>query len=371
MKYYGNRFICILLALIFAFSALTVYAYSENIPSVSARAAALYEPESESFIYKKNIKLKLPMASTTKIMTALIVLENLPLDKEIEVDERAIGTDGSSIYLERGEVMSTEALLYSLMLGSANDAAEALAYEISGSIDAFSLLMNEKAAAIGATDTQFKNPHGLDATDHYTTAHDLALISAEALKNAKFKEIASTYKKEVTSNIKTRLVVNHNKLLKMYDGCIGVKTGYTQLSGRSLVGAAVRDGLTLISVTIDAPDDWSDHKKLFDYGFKNMHCEVLLEKAEFKRAIPVLSGEKQQISVENSKEIKIIYNRERPKISKEIRLDRYILAPINEGDTIGKIIYKDGERILGESPIVATEQVDTVKKKSFFERIFG
>ena len=260
--------------ILFIFSGITVYAGSQNTVSVSARAAVLYEPGSGEFLYRKNDNKRLAMASTTKIVTALIALETLPLNKQIEIDERAVGTDGSSVYLEKGEIMSAEDLIYSLMLASANDAAEALAYEISGEIDAFCALMNEKACELGANDTNFKNPHGLDAKDHYTTAADLALLTAAALKNEAFKEICSTYRKTVTSNLKDRPLVNHNKLLKKYDDCIGVKTGYTQLSGRSLVGAAQRDGVTLISVTIDAPDDWNDHKKLFDYGFKKLESKT-------------------------------------------------------------------------------------------------
>ena len=237
LKYIAAVLISIQFALLLP---LKVFASSEL--NLSAKSAVLYEPTTGEFLYEKNANLRLGMASTTKIMTALIALESLDLDQEIAVDDRAIGIDGSSIYLERGEIMGAEELIYSLMLRSANDAAEALAYEISGSIEAFCELMNEKAHSLGLENTSFKNPHGLDAKEHFTTAHDLAIISAEALKNQKFKEISSTYKKVVESNFQTRTLVNHNKLLKMYDGCIGVKTGYTQACGRSLVGAAERDG---------------------------------------------------------------------------------------------------------------------------------
>ena len=249
------------------FSLFTVYVTSKENLSVSAKSAALYEPDSDTFIYKKNFNLRLPMASTTKIMTALLALEVLDTEKNVKIDERAVGVDGSSIYLEAGEEMSVMDLVYATMLASANDAAEALAYEIAGDIDSFSSFMNERAYEIGLKDTNFLNPHGLDASGHYTTAHDLALICAEALKNPTFRTVSSTYKRVIESNLKTRTVVNHNKLLKAYDGCIGVKTGYTKISGRSLVSAAERDGITLIAVTINAPNDWTDHKAMLDLGF--------------------------------------------------------------------------------------------------------
>ncbi len=371
MKEYKNKLITFLLIVSFLFSVFTIYVYSDADFTVSARAAALYEPETKSFLYKKDFNRRLPMASTTKIMTALLALEILDIEKNILVDDRAVGTDGSSIYLERGECMNAESLVYALMLGSANDAAEALAYEISGGIEEFSALMNERAESIGAYDTCFKNPHGLDAAGHYTTAHDLALISAEALRNESFRKICSTYKKTIESNIKTRVVVNHNKLLKMYDGCIGVKTGYTQLSGRSLVSAAERDGLTLISVTIDAPDDWCDHKKLLNHGFNSLHALTLTETGEYKATLPVLSGEKNYTTVENCDKVKIIYKGEKPKITKEVKLDRYLCAPISKGDVVGTIIYKSGNEILGSTNIIASEDIAESRKIGFWQRLFG
>ena len=212
------------------------------------------------------------MASTTKIMTAIVTIENLDLDRIVAVDDRAIGIEGSSIYLKQGEEISVRALLYALMLRSANDAAAALAYEISGSTEDFALLMNEKAAELGLSDTNFENPHGLDSENHYTTAHDLAIISAYAMSNQTFREIVSSRKALIESSAEKRMLINHNKMLSYYDGCIGIKTGYTKKSGRSLASAAERDGATLICITINAPDDWNDHKKLFDYGFSQIHA---------------------------------------------------------------------------------------------------
>ena len=359
----------VLFALNFAF-ILPLTAKANNSIEISARSAALYVPQTNEFLYTKNANERLGMASTTKIMTALIALERLSLDHVIEIDERAIGIDGSSIYLEKGEIMSAEALIYALMLRSANDAAEALAYEICGNIEDFCVLMNERAASIGLSDTNFMNPHGLDASEHYTTAHDLALICAEALRNDKFKEISSTYKKDIESNLKTRTLVNHNKLLKRYDGCIGVKTGYTQKCGRSLVGAAERDGLTLISVTIDAPDDWNDHEKLLDNGFSTTRAITIAEAGDLSISLPVINGASEFITVTNKNRIQIVCRSTHPDIQSEITLPQSITKSVQAGEVVGKITYTLNEKTVAETELIAQEGVQIKKKKSFFERIF-
>lgn len=247
--------------------AMTVIANATGMPSISAKSAILYEPEQGHVLYQKNAHQRLPMASTTKIMTAIIALEHLKPDEQVRIPKEATAIEGSSVYLKEGETLSVEDLLYSLMLRSANDAAVALAYAVSEDIYGFSQLMNQKATQLGLSDTSFQNPHGLDSSDHYTTAHDLAVITAYALKDPYFREICSTYKYSFTTEEGPRLVVNHNKMLKSYSGAIGVKTGYTKTSGRCLVSAAEREGKILICVTLDAPSDWSDHTALLDYGF--------------------------------------------------------------------------------------------------------
>ena len=274
MKDNKEKILAILIIATLIFSLFTIYAYSAQKYEikVSAKAAALYNTENGSFLFTKNENERLSMASTTKIMTAIVTIENLDLDRIVAVDDRAIGIEGSSIYLKQGEEISVRALLYALMLRSANDAAAALAYEISGSTEDFALLMNEKAAELGLSDTNFENPHGLDSENHYTTAHDLAIISAYAMSNQTFREIVSSRKALIESSAEKRMLINHKKMLSYYDGCIGIKTGYTKKSGRSLASAAERDGATLICITINAPDDWNDHKKLFDYGFSQIHA---------------------------------------------------------------------------------------------------
>ncbi len=361
---YGIIALLIFVAIIFSF--FTIFIYSEGAPTLSAKAAALYEPESETFIYTKNETERLAMASTTKIMTGLIALEKLREDEMITIDEEAVGIEGSSIYLEVGEMLSAKDLVYALLLQSANDAAVALALKISGDIDSFAELMNERARSLGLNDTCFKNPHGLDAEGHYTTAHDLAIISAEALKNDSFKAISSTYKKDIESSLKTRKLVNHNKLLKSYDGCIGLKTGYTKKSGRSLVSAAERNGLTLIAVTIDAPSDWSDHKALLDTGYSVMEATYLASKAQYSYTIPVMDGEKDTVTVSNAKELKIINKKGAGGFDAHVKLSRYCSAPVKVGDILGTVIFTQNEKKVGEIYLTAEETVKKRTKKGFF-----
>ena len=199
------------------------------LTGVSARGAVLMEAESGDVVFGQNENARLPMASTTKIMTALVALEQLPLDTVVTVTRESVGVEGSSIYLVEGEVLTLEQLLYALLLESANDAAAAIAVAVAGSVEDFAVLMNEKAAELGLADTHFVNPHGLDHEDHYTTARELALIAKEALNNPAFREICSSRRKTIPlhGDEGVRVLINHNKLLTSYEGCIGVKTGFT------------------------------------------------------------------------------------------------------------------------------------------------
>lgn len=279
MKNQKEKIIVFTMFIVLLFVLYSTVTFSASDIRLSAKSAVLYDPYSQSFLYSKNADARLPMASTTKIMTALVAIENSQLETLVNISDKAIGTEGSSLYLKHGESMTMEDLLFGLMLRSANDAAAAIAYEISGSIEAFAEKMNETALTMGLKDTHFTNPHGLDNNSHYTTARELAVITGEALKNDVFLKIVST-KKHIIKNAdgEARLLINHNKLLNMYENTIGVKTGFTKKSGRCLVGAAERDGVRLITVTISAPDDWNDHIALFNYGFKKLKAEPLQTK---------------------------------------------------------------------------------------------
>ena len=232
-------------------------------PEVSAVSSVLMEAVTGEVLYEKNAWEPHPMASTTKIMSALLCLESGDLDTEFTVDSQAIQVEGSSMGLVEGDTVTKRALCYGMLLPSGNDAAGAAAVRVAGSIPAFVAQMNERAAALGLTQTHFANPHGLDSGENYSTALDLAHLAQAALQNAQLRAVVSTK----TAVCAGRTLTNHNKLLWRYDGCIGVKTGYTRHAGRILVSAAERDGRMLIAVTISDPDDWRDHTALLDYGF--------------------------------------------------------------------------------------------------------
>ena len=232
-------------------------------PQVSAKSAALLDGTTGECLCEKNGDQRALIASTTKIMTGLLVCEAGDLDRTVTVPETAAGTEGSSMYLKSGETLTRRELLYGMMLHSGNDAALTLAISVSGSEAAFVRQMNRRACALNLTQTHFANPHGLDSGENYSTALDLVRLAQAALQNEQFREVVSTK----TITCAGRTLTNHNKLLWRYDGCIGVKTGYTRHAGRILVSAAERGGRMLIAVTISDPDDWRDHVSLLDYGF--------------------------------------------------------------------------------------------------------
>ncbi len=351
----------------FLLSMMALMVYADTNPNTSARAATLYSPDTDSFLISKNVGMHLPMASTTKIMTALIAIERLNMNESVCVPSEAVGIEGSSLYLKEGDIITVGDLVYSLLLQSANDAAVVLALKTSGSVEAFADLMNERAAEIGATDTHFENPHGLDSENHYTTAKDLALIAACALKNDTFRRIASTYKYSFRIGDKTRTVVNHNKLLKSYDGCIGVKTGYTKKCGRCLVSAAYRDGVTLVAVTLSAPDDWRDHKNMLDSGFELLKAEKTSELAQIPGDIPVISSDKTfvRIGLREADTYTVLY-KDDTEVSVDLRLPTYIARSIKSGEKIGSIIIKTNY-FTKEADIIALEDITVKKpKRSFF-----
>ncbi len=235
----------------------------------------------------------LPMASTTKILTALTVIENFDIEKEITVPKSCVGVEGSSVYLREGEVLTVKELLYGLMLRSGNDCAECLATCLINR-DEFIKLMNNTAKKCGANNSNFTNPHGLPDDNHYTTAYDLCLISCKAIKNPIFKEIVSTKKVNVSNDgyAYDRLLINKNKLLFSYDGCTGIKTGYTKKAGRCLVTSAERNGLEVVSVVINSPQMWERSKELLDYSFDEYEITEIVNKNDFNDQIYTSSAGK-------------------------------------------------------------------------------
>ena len=251
---------------------------SADAPRGSWRAAALIEQSTGRVLFAENGEEELPMASTTKIMTALLAVESGRLQEEVEIDARMVGVEGSSIYLEAGEKLTVEELVYGLMLRSGNDAAVALALTLGGSTEDFAAQMNARAAELGLRHTHFVNPHGLPAEGHYTSALDLARLAAAAYREPVFRQVVSTQYKVIPwlGHDYDRAMRNKNRLLGSYEGANGVKTGYTKAAGRCLVAAAERDGMQLIAVVLDAPDMWEDACALLDYGFANYGMEEAL-----------------------------------------------------------------------------------------------
>lgn len=369
-------YICIILITVLLFAMLSVYASAtskstkSNIftKNISAKAATLYEPTSKKIIYSKNGEERLPMASTTKIMTAMVVVDNCNTMETVIIGPESVGVEGSSAYLSEGDEYTVLELLYALMLQSANDAATALAYYVAGGISEFSEMMNRKANDLGLENTHFINPHGLDAEDHYTTSNDLAIMSAELLENEILREIVSTYKKTFTYDERTRTYINHNKLLRLYADAAGVKTGFTRRSGRCLVGAAERDGMTFISVTLDAPSDWSDHTALLDFAFDSYEKIQLTAKGDYLQNINVVGGDKESVYISAKGNLEVIKEKETTDIEEIISLPKYLIAPIKEGETVGRVTYKVGGRDYTVD-LVALNEVNRKGENNIFLRI--
>ncbi|MBQ7335223.1 MAG: D-alanyl-D-alanine carboxypeptidase [Clostridia bacterium] len=373
-----KKIIVWLLTVVTVCSAFVLPSSAESVavasPSVSAQSAVLIEAESGEVVYEKSCDTRLPMASTTKIMTALVALELAAPETVIRVDAAAVGVEGSSIYLVAGEELTLEQLLYALLLESANDAAAAIAIGVSGSIEAFADRMNQKAAELGLTDTHFTNPHGLDHEEHYTTARELAYIARAAMQNELFCTIASTRKATIphAGVDGVRLLINHNKLLRLYDGCIGVKTGYTKRSGRCLVSAAERDGVTLIAVTLNAPSDWNDHTAMLDYGFTRYRSVTLCNANELLYPLSLVNGTDAYVMLGNKEALTVTLPAGAGKIERTVEYRRFEYAPIASGDVCGKVVFRcdtDGDGLretVGEVDLVAQYSVERLEVKQSF-----
>lgn len=255
-------------------------------PAHSAKSVILMDADTGTVLYQCCADDRSLIASTTKIMTALVVLERCDLEAVFTVPQEAVGIEGSSIYLKAGEQITIRSLLYGLMLSSGNDAAIALALACCDSVPEFVDVMNLRAAQLGLINTHFKNPNGLDDQNHYSTAADLANLTAYCLTKSEFVEIVSTK----SISIGNRCMQNHNKLLWSVEGCLGVKTGYTRAAGRILVSAAERNGRRLIAVTISDRNDWQDHKTLYDYGFAQYNQVISIFEGTDAANITLLDG---------------------------------------------------------------------------------
>lgn len=301
-------------------------------PSCSAQCAILMDGISGRVLWERGADQKRLIASTTKIMTCLLIVEQCDPQAVVTVPPQAVGVEGSSMYLREGERLTVEQLLYGMMLRSGNDAAAALAIYHSGSIDAFADAMNRKADSLGLLNTHFTNPHGLDHEDHYSTARDLALLTQYAMEQPLFYQIVSTD----TYDIGERSLTNHNKLLWQYEGAVGVKTGYTKAAGRILVSCAERNGRRLIAVTIDDRDDWNSHKSMLDYGFSFYSPQTIVQAGSVYGRVCVISGTKEMVEAVTDRDIVLpVNNNER--ITLRASLPVFIFAPVLAGEPAGTL----------------------------------
>mgnify|MGYP001851754549 FL=1 len=331
--------------------------------AMSAQSAVVLDADTGEVRYEHNADAVLPMASTTKIMTAIVAIEQGDIDRMYTVKPEYTQTEGSSMYLKPGETVSIRDTLYGLMLMSGNDAALAIAGECGGQ-EAFVQAMNDKAEALGLTNTHFENPNGLDGETHHTTARELAELTAYALQNADFREIVST--QNITCAGRT--MVNHNKMLSLYKGAIGVKTGYTKKCGRCLVSTAERNGRTLIAVTLNDPDDWNDHCTMLDEAFAQYSPVTLHEAGDTVGEVTVEGGTAQSVPLVAGHEV-TAYLAPGEQVTDSLRGRPFVYATVAGGDYYGEIVYQIGEHILKTDTLSYAYDVEQLPpRKGILER---
>lgn len=334
----------------------------------SGLASCLLETSSGRVLFSKNKDKKLPMASTTKIMTAITAIENCDdLDEKFEISPKAVGIEGTSLYLRKGDVFSTRDLLYALMLISGNDASVAIAEHVGGSTSEFVTMMNDLAKKIGALNTHFANTHGLDADGHYTTAYDLALITAYALENETFKEIVSTKNIKITNGEgENRYLKNKNKLLFRLDGCIGVKTGFTNDAGRCLVSAIERDGVRFVCVVLNCGPMFEESETLLNACANTYKLYDLTELYDYKKLLPVYDGRKDNVKIGTKENfIYPLSEWEKNNLKIEYNLVDHVDAPLKKGSEVGEIKIFLGKDLLFSEKVYTIEEV---KPKTIFQR---
>ena len=351
-------------------SVFCIFAFSLSTKAIStsAKASILINADTGEVIYSQNQNEKLPMASTTKIMTALLLCEEGNMEKEITVTPQMVKVEGTSMGLLGGDKVTYKALLYGMLLASGNDAANVTAYALGGTIDGFVNMMNQRAKELGLNNTHFETPSGLDGDEHYTTAEDLANLARVCMDNPLFKEAAST--KAITLEYGNppyrRTLTNHNKLLKIFEGAVGVKTGFTKKAGRCLVSCAEREGKRVIAVTLKDPNDWEDHINLLNYGLEKVKTTVITpEKTDF--SISVISSQNQ--SVEVKIEEYTVSSLDTSGFSCEVNLPTFLYAPVKEGDVIGSVVYYKNKTQIARRDIRASQNIEkNSPKKSFWEK---
>ncbi len=322
--------------------------------SVSAEGAVVMERSTGTVLYGKNAHEQLPMASTTKIMTALVALERCELDEKVTVSHEAVGAEGSSMYLMPQEVLLMSDLLYGLMLASGNDAAIAIAMHVAGTTEAFVELMNQKALELGLLNTHFVTPNGLHDDDHYTTAYDLCVIACAAMENETFRQIVGTTYYTTQSGNTIRYFKNKNKLLWEFEGATGLKTGYTSVAGKCLAFSAERNDMEIVGVVLKSGDIFGESASLLNYAFNNYHMVSLISRDEPVSFVKLEKCDKKLLALGVLTDIMVPVE-----VSEEAHIKTRVLAPrvigqtVNKGDPIGTLELYDGSRLIYSVPLVA------------------
>lgn len=369
-----RKIICIIMAVVaVALCPITAAAQPYSDLSISAQAYVLYCADNGKIISSKNENKKMKPASTTKLMTSLLALEEASsLNKKVKFTDDMIA-EGSSMYLKIGDVVTLKDLAAGMMMASGNDAANAAALSISGSFEKFAEKMNRRAEQIGMKNTHFVTPSGLDDDNHYSTAIDMAILMSYALENEEFAKLTSQKSATVEflePQSKVTTYSNHNRLLSLYEYCIGGKTGYTMSAGRCLVSAAKKDGLTLVCVTFNDRNDWNDHIALYNYGFDE-YSMYSSDDSDFFADIPCVGGEKDMVSVTGEKPVSIVVEAsEIDSVKRQVYIDSFLYAPICRGEEVGKIRYLKDGKLIAENSIVAVDNINALKEnKNIFIKI--
>ena len=347
-------------------AVILVFAFPAS--AVSAKSAILMDCTTGRFLYSKEADRRSLIASTTKIMTALVVCEQCNVLDRVKIPREAVGIEGSSMYLREGEVLTIQELLYGLMLHSGNDAAVALAIYCGGTVGGFVQLMNDKARCLGMYNTHFENPNGLDGVAHYSTARDLAVLAAYAMKNPIFEKIVSTK----TVRVGERYLKNHNKLLWQLEGADGIKTGYTRAAGRILVSSASRNGRRLVAVTISDPNDWQDHIALLESGFQRYKHQTIVQENEVLGTAEIAGGEYDGVELIAKEGFSFPMSKDE---QAEIRLPSpgFVYAPVAQCQDAGYAqVYVDNQWV-GKIPLIygRTVEQEVQPKPRILERLLG
>ena len=368
-----KKTMCLMLVIFF----LSPVAHAAGQPGVTAKGAILIEADSGDVLYAQNPDARLPMASTTKIMTALLVLEKAQEENiHVTVTKEMVAVEGTSMGLLPGDSLSLTDLATGMLLASGNDAANTGALAVAGTLEEFARLMNKKAAELGMKNSHFVTPSGLDADGHYSTARDMAILAQTALKNQKFAEIAALKSKRIEmENNRILSVYNHNKLLSVYEGATGVKTGFTKKSGRCLVSSAQRNGVTMIAVTLSGADDWNAHMSMLNFGFSRIMRHNGTVELSASYVVPLVGGTEEGITVRPTKfDGALLKKGSTSKLEYFIHLPKFVYAPVTKDQVIGEIICMlDGQEV-GRLDLLALEDSiykEVEKQKGFFSRLFG